>query len=486
MKRHARSRIAIVGIDGFSPSTLQHFLGDGVMPALASLAARGVRVPLVSTLPATTPVAWAAMSTGCYPAKNGIEGFLLHRPGRRLDDRISGVYADLMTAEPIWQTACLNGLSSYVVKFPLSYPSAATLRVDGAAGWGGLTCLHEAAASGVSRWPDGENALISAVEQWAGQPPAGLSPVWLGCLSLSSTWGHAPIRFALALSTSEDGPAVSIANDPDWGSLLTTLLRGEWSDPVEIPAADRRGKVRRCALRFKALALETDPVSVQLFNTPVHELSGHSLPDSLWQKHRRAAGPIEEQTDPSLLFSGAIDVATHVDRCQLNTDWLCRISQSVLRDEPWDLFMVHTHIVDWAHHVLHGAIDSRHPRFEPDRADQADALLRHFYAMTDRLVASVIDAAGDDANIIVMGDHGQDLHHTTVRFNHWLAGTGYLAFRDDDPTAIDWTRTLACTLGNSVVPQSRGARTHRYRRSGPRRCADRRALRGIARHFRSA
>ena len=450
MKRHARPRIAVVGIDGFSPSTLQHYLGDGVMPALASLAARGARVSLVSTLPATTPVAWSAMSTGCYPSKNGIEGFLLHRPGRRLDDRISGVYAEQMTAEPIWQTACLNGLSSYVVKFPLSYPSTATLRVDGAAGWGGLTCLHEAAASRTSRWPDRQDASVSESALWAGQAPAHLTPVWFGQLSLSNTWGHEPVLLDLALSESEDGPALSIAYGADWGSLFTTLLRGQWSDPVKVDAANRRGEVRRCALRFNTLALQTDPASFRLFNTPLHELDGHSHPDALWQKHLRAAGPIEEQTDPSLLFSGAIDIATHVDRCQLNTDWLSRISQSILRDEPWDLYMVQTHIVDWAHHLLHGAVDPRHPRFESDRADEAEGLLRHFYAMADQLVATVIDAAGEDANIIVMGDHGQDLHHTTIRFNHWLAGAGYLAFGDDNPAAIDWRRTRACVLGNGV------------------------------------
>ncbi|MGY4568073.1 MULTISPECIES: alkaline phosphatase family protein [Bradyrhizobium] len=450
MKRHARPRIAVVGIDGFSPSTLQHYLGDGVMPALASLVARGARVPLISTLPATTPVAWTAMSTGCYPSKNGIEGFLLHRPGRRLDDRISGVYAEQMTAEPLWQTACLNGLSSYVVKFPVSYPSAATLRVDGAAGWGGLTCLHETAASGTRSWPDSEDATISEAAPWLGQAPEQFAPVWFGRLSLPNTWGHAPVCFDLAVSEGKDGPTLSIAHGADWSNLVMTLLRGEWSNPIEIEAVNRRGVLRRCALRFKTLAAETSPVSFQLFNTPLHELDGHSHPDALWQKHLRAAGPIEEQTDPSLLFSGAIDIATHVDRCQLNIDWLSRISRSILRDEPWDLYMVHTHIVDWAHHLLQGAIDPRHPRFEPNRADEAEGLLRHIYALTDQLVATVIDAVGESANVIVMGDHGQDLHHTTVRFNCWLAEAGYLCFRDDDPAEVDWGRTRACVLGNGV------------------------------------
>jgi predicted AlkP superfamily phosphohydrolase/phosphomutase len=451
MARHAGSRVAVVGIDGFSPLLLQRYLDQGVMPALSSLAKRGVTVPLVSTLPATTPVAWAAMSTGCHPSSNGIEGFLLHRPGRRLDDRISGVYAEQMTAEPIWQTAFLNGLSSFVVKFPLSYPStAATLRIDGAAGWGGLTCLHEVAASRASTWPHDASGTIAAAPPWRGEPPAGTNPLWFGRLSLPNIWRDAPVVFELAVAIRGGAPTVSFGCDADWSSTVATLKRGEWSEPIEVAALNRRGDRRRCALRFKVQAIEGDPVTLNLFNTPVHEIDGHSHPDSRWQKYLRAAGPIEEQTDPTPLFSGAIDVATHVDRCQLNTDWLSRVSRSILQTEPWNLYMVQTHIVDWAHHILHGAVDRRHPRFDPGRADEADALLRRFYAMADQLVATVIDASGEDANIVVMGDHGQDLHHTTVRFNYWLAEAGYLAFSDEAAGTIDWSRTRACVLGNGV------------------------------------
>src|ERR1044072_9894280 len=110
MTARPHSRVAIVGIDGFSPLSIARYLDDGVMPSLQALVARGVSVPLVSTLPATTPVAWAAMSTGAHPSTNGIEGFLLHRPGRRLEDRISGGSSESITAEPIWPTAGLNGL----------------------------------------------------------------------------------------------------------------------------------------------------------------------------------------------------------------------------------------------------------------------------------------------------------------------------------------------------------------------------------------
>ncbi|MDI1284212.1 MAG: alkaline phosphatase family protein, partial [Reyranella sp.] len=409
MFQQAQRRVALVGIDGFSPPFIERYLREGAMPALKALMERGVTIPLVSTIPATTPVAWAAMSTGTYPATNGIEGFLLHRPGRCFDDRLSGVYADQLNAEPIWQTAFLNGLSSFVVKFPVSYPSvAATLRIDGAAGWGGLTCLHEIAGARTNGWPENKDGTIEQSAGWRGAVPNGLVPLWFGTLTLPNVWGRAPIVFALAVSARDADTVVSIAHVPDWQAADTTLGPSEWSEPILVEAVDRRGERRRCAARFKALAVGRAPLRLRLFNTPVHELEGHTNADDRWRRHLLAAGPIEEQTDPTPLFSGAIDMATHVERCRLNTDWLCRVSRSILESEPWNLFMVHTHIVDWAHHLLHGAVDPRHPLYDAARADEADSLIRRFYAMTDELVASVVESAGGEANVIVMGDHGQD------------------------------------------------------------------------------
>ncbi|NUT53719.1 MAG: hypothetical protein HOV94_41480, partial [Saccharothrix sp.] len=145
-RNRQRRRLVLVGLDGFSPRWLDRLLDDGRLPALASMRRDGATADLYSTLPATTPVAWASIATGAWPSTHGVEGFLVHRPGDALDRRVSGCYSTRCAAEPLWETATRAGLRSCVVKFPVSYPSdSATLRVDGAAGWGGLHCLHELA-----------------------------------------------------------------------------------------------------------------------------------------------------------------------------------------------------------------------------------------------------------------------------------------------------------------------------------------------------
>lgn len=445
----SRRRLAIVGIDGFAPDWLDRYLDEGVMPALAAIREHGTTVPLVSTLPATTPVAWATIATGCHPSKTGIEGFLLHRPGNGLDERLSGTYADRCNAEAIWETATLSGKRACVVKFPLSYPSTtAALRIDGAAGWGGIRCLHEAASTSVSdseRDVPGGGRFVADQTPWQGAERAPLA--WRARLELPSPWSERRLSVFVAI-TDEPSPRVVLATAPAWHDVLAILAAGEWSAPLCITGPGRRGE-SACAVRFKVLDVRHEGPRIRLFNTPVHELEGHSYPPERAARHLAAAGPIEEQTDPSLCLAGAIDLETQLERCRLNVDWLASVSTSVLLNEEWDLFLVHVHVVDWAHHLLHGALDPRHPAYDAAAAIRAEHLLSAHYRLADRLVAAVCEALDESDDVMVLGDHGQDLHHTTMRVNEVLASHGLLAWSGEDD-AVDWTRTRAYAAGNYV------------------------------------
>lgn len=451
--RHRRARVAIVGIDGFVPAVADAFVNAGAMPALAALKARGASLRLVSTVPATTPVAWAAMATGCHPDVNGIEGFLLHRSGRQLGDRLSGITSDRMTAEPIWDTVALNGRKAFVVKFPLSYPSMLpALRVDGAAGWGGVTCMHEVAQARTSRVGKG----LESAAAWGGTPPEEMhGEARFGRVTLPTLWGGPPLILHVGAVQPADGsvPRLAIALRPSWDTVVCRTALASVSESFQAIAHGRNGP-EPVALRCKLIDWKPEPQpdswnGIALFTTAAHATSGHSHPASTFARHAEFAGPIEEECDPELLFAGDIDLETHYERSRLSAEWLMRISRSILTREDWDLFMVQAHFIDWAHHVLEGALDARHPLHNAGRKPEAQALLRAFYVLADELIATVAEAAGQNANLFVMGDHGQDLHHTTFRANQWLREEGLL-FGGVGDAPFDWTRSKALALGNSV------------------------------------
>lgn len=440
----ASRRVAVVGIDGFSPVWIERFLAEGSMPNLERVRAAGATVPLLSTIPATTPVAWASVATGCHPSSTGIEGFLLHFPGNALDRRVSGAYSTRCRREPLWETATLWGKRAFVVKFPLSYPSSgATLRIDGAAGWGGILCLHQACASGVA-----ETDLPGASRFVASPSAPAMSDeaLWSGALEIDTLWGGPPL--AIACEVGED---LSLRLWPSTdGAEGVRLVAGQWSPMLEVRAHGRTGE-ESCAVRFKLLALDHQGsnVQVRLFHGPVHALDGHSHPAGVAEAHLVRAGPVEEETEPSLLLNGLIDFDTHLERCRFNSDWLQRLSASILEHEEWDLLMVHIHIVDWAHHLLEGEVDPRHPLHRPEQQAVAVDRLRSHYRAADDLVGAVATRLSAGDNIVVLGDHGQDLTHTTVRLNEAFAREGWLRWAGDGDQ-VAWSGTKVYAAGNYV------------------------------------
>lgn len=437
-----QSRLLLLGVDGFSLSWLQRFIDQGALPGFASMLRDGSRVRLVSTLPATTPVAWATIATGAPPSRTGVEGFLVHRPGNRLDQRVSGCYAHRCRAEPIWETATHCGRRSMVVKFPLSYPSnSATFRIDGAAGWGGLRCLHELASPAVTSTGGGPARAGAPRFEGDGSSPGSMR--WV----IPTLWGGPDIDVWVTLETEAGAPVVSLARAPR-DNPIARLRPGEWSAPLIGRGVGRRGEAE-LAFRVKVLSASLNPPSLRLFNTALHELRGHSFPLEMWDRYLEQVGPIEEQTEPSLVFSDGLDLDTQLELFELNARWLQRASTHILESERWDLFMVQAHFIDWAHHLLAGVLDPRHPDFDPDKTRQYEAMLLESYRLADQLISTLRGAVPDDTNVVVLGDHGQDLHHTTFHANEWLAREGLLSWGGDGDE-VDWPRTRAYAAGNYV------------------------------------
>lgn len=451
--RSEQRRLLLIGIDGFSPPWLSRFMAEGALPGFAGMARDGSQVPLVSTLPATTPVAWATIASGAPPSRTGIEGFLIHRPGDPLDQRVSGCYAHRCRTEPIWETASMCGRRSVVLKFPLSYPSTtASLRVDGAAGWGGLRCLHELASpaltvAGEAGSQDGPRLHLDPARS-EDRSEDGSGGRVRGRWCIPTLWGGPDIILWCSMARSTAGePLLALSWAPE-AAPIATLRAGEWSQPLRGRGTGRQGEVD-FAFRVKALALSVDPPVLRLFHTALHELQGYASPAATWERYLADIGPIEEQTDPSLMLSGGIDMDTQLELFRLNADWLQRAATTLMHGERWHLFMLQVHFVDWAHHMLHGAIDPRHPDYDPAKAPHYIDILRQSYRLADTLIVRLREAVVGEADVVVVGDHGQDLHHTTLHTNEWLAAQGLLRWAGAG-NEIDWRNTRAYAAGNYI------------------------------------
>jgi hypothetical protein len=73
--------VIVLGFDGLDPTLVTRWMSEGQLPNLARLAAQGSFLPLRSTNPATSPVAWSTFMTGCNPGKTGLFDFTGTQPG---------------------------------------------------------------------------------------------------------------------------------------------------------------------------------------------------------------------------------------------------------------------------------------------------------------------------------------------------------------------------------------------------------------------
>lgn len=439
-------RLCVIAVDGFSRQRLDQYLAAGELSAVRRLRDQGSSVPLISTVPATTPVAWATVATGAPPSVHGIEGFLLQPPDRALGDRVSGCFAHRCRVEPLWTSAVLEGRRALVVKFPLSYPSPTpSLRIDGASGWGGLKCLHELISTAVWSMDPVPGELAIDVQA---APPAAEGR-WRGRVELPCLWRDAVVPIDVELHGS------TVALRAADGRSLAVVSQGEWSSPLLMDAPGRRGDARG-AFRVKVLEASQAAGRLRIFSTPVHETRGHSQPEHLWVEVEERAGPIEEQTEPALFFAGLVDLETQMELFELHVDWLARATTAAIEIMDPHLTMVHVHILDWAHHMFQGAVDPEHPGYDADAAPVYELALRRCYALVDGLIARV-SAAAAGANVVVLGDHGQDVHHTTVRVNERFSARGWLHW-NQDASGPDTSRTRVYAMGNYVYINAVGGR----------------------------
>jgi predicted AlkP superfamily phosphohydrolase/phosphomutase len=125
-----------------------------------------------------------------------------------------------------------------------------------------------------------------------------------------------------------------------------------------------------------------------------------------------------------------------------------RVARRLVKDKPWDFFMLVEMGPDRLHHVFWQHFDPQHPKYQP--GNRFESAFQDYYRFLDKQVGSLIEALPGDAVIVLMSDHGARRMVGGVCFNEWLAREGYLRFEEepDGPTpiskaAVDWPKTVA-------------------------------------------
>ena len=130
------------------------------------------------------------------------------------------------------------------------------------------------------------------------------------------------------------------------------------------------------------------------------------------------------------------------------TERRMQVARRLIKNKPWDFFMMCEIAPDRLHHVFWQYYDPRHPLYEA--GNRYETAFQDYYRFLDRELGSLLELVPDDAVTMLMSDHGATPMMGGLCFNDWLVQEGYLAMNETvkQPTPIkdapiDWSRTVA-------------------------------------------
>ena len=492
---NAPARMVILGVDGMDPKLLGQYMKEGVVPNLSRLASTGGFMPLATSNPPQSPVAWSTFITGTDPGSHGIFDFL-HLDRENLTpymstSRIQGTsitvplgqwriplkspHTELLRqGTAFWELLEKNGVHTRLFQIPANYPPVET---SGQA----ISGMGTPDLQGTS----GTFTLYTNAPDWkAGSVSGGI----IERVTLSDGVGRGRITGppnALLESSPSVTADLEVTVDPQnpvalvrVGNGKMLLQQGEWSDwlPVRFDLmrhiASVSGMVRFYLKEVRPhLLLYMTPVNID----PRDPAQTIAAPAQYAYDLAEEAGPFyteEMPEDTKALRAGVLTAHEFLTQTQLVLDERKRLLDAELRrfagENERSLMFFYFSSIDQRHHMLYREADPADPLRPADTAEDLANAMRDTYRQIDEQVGKVLSAVGDNTAVVVMSDHGFAPFRRQVHLNRWLEQQGYLRLTDSFNRnkyewlqGIDWSATRAFAIGlNSLYLNVRGREKH--------------------------
>ncbi len=459
--RHA-ARVVLLSLDGSGQGLLDDAVARGVMPNLAALRARGsVASGVLSTMPAKTAAAHAALYTGSWSDRNGVADNDLVFPGAPLSELSDGFTSVALQAEPLWAAAARQDLDAVTVSTTQSWPFSTYFDEHRFPGYYGrhLTLI------------DGYQNTEAADRVYAA---ADLHPrpvgTWLGPLPAHE--GEIREVEIEDLGVTIDGLLYDDPADPAHG--FDTLYLGLDRDPkggLALKPAPLRDDASafgalsvpmsggEAGLQFRLFALSPDGTDLTLYRAAAHvvrsnktriepvalEATGGFVGNGAERAYR--AGRL----GPSL-WNGGDGTAErrYLETVALAIRQMERLDLFALDRLPWDILFAYLPYPDEALHAWYGHLDPTLPGHDLALAARLQPYLDRVLRLVDDHVGRLAARLGDRTILAVAGDHGVMGVDHVVRPNAALAKAGLLVLDADG--RVDYARTRAVYWpGNSIL-----------------------------------
>lgn len=239
------------------------------------------------------------------------------------------------------------------------------------------------------------------------------------------------------------------ATAPAWATFMTgknpgkhgifdlTLLKDHTIQ--ELPVDTTRLKGQRIWDLLTEAGLDSIVLNVPVTWPPL-PLKGILFSDFLTPKsENRISWPeeiqdeIESQFGPFRLYFNQVytprNIGNVLDEAFENLEYRFKTARYLIKNNPWNLALVHCFGTDRLQHELFHLLDPKHPAYREQESREYKKRFEGYFSELDRLCCELKDLAGEDASFIIMSDHGMGPVHDYLVFNVWLSENGFLRFR---------------------------------------------------------
>jgi len=458
---------------GDNYEAIKPLLAEGRLPNLARLLEEGTIFPnALPPFPTLTGSNWATIATGAWPGTHGVTDMSYHVTGEPAEHWHSGFTSDAVEAQTIWEALADDDKKSIILKYTGSWPprDPGIIMVDGGGGrpfWGGsiLELSHSQLFSTESR-PNAAQLQTRPAQGWSAlpkstqpvlefgfdyQPTTGRIPEFLQFNGEAIVEGESTGLWGLLYASGSNGyDTVTVSSDKDISKAWVTLKPGQWSETLE-RTFHIQGEAQQGAFRILFNILDAKEGKFSLYFTQVYPVDAFTQPPELGRVLTEKFGAYINHPGFSARAMDWITDEQFIELLDYQNEWLAQAGQYLMENYEWDLFAMQAHCIDFANHAFLLECDA-----SQSAKEEALRKLHRCYESADRMVGKLVEAAGSEALICVVSDHGATANLCPeVSINDILEEAGLLVY--EEPTSdevipkIDWSRTTAVQQRNAFI-----------------------------------
>jgi predicted AlkP superfamily phosphohydrolase/phosphomutase len=475
-KKETPQKVLILGLDGIDHRLLQRWMEEGKLPNFQKLASQGGFLPLRTSIPPQSPVAWSNFITGMNPGGHGIFDFVHRDPehylpvfsatettevkktiriGNLVLPLSGGEVKNMRQGRAFWQILEEHDIPATIFKIPANYPPVPTKQrtISGMGtpdilGSYGIFNYYTTEAKELKQ--DIGGGRIHETHVLANSVGATLPGPRN---TYKKDRPESGIEFKVFIDPANPVAKISI-QDHEF-----ILKEGEWSSwkRVRFNMIPTQSIGGICLFYLKQVRPH-----FKLYVSPVNIDPGQPvLPISTPKGYSKEL----EKRFGSFFTKGLPADTSALDNDVLDDGEFLELDDLVLRErlEMFDyelarfssgLLFYYVSSTDQRQHMFWRLIDKEHPSYDPVLAKEYGNTIENIYKETDKMLAKAMEKADKDTVIIVMSDHGFSPYRRSFNLNTWLKESGYHTLinpwkqgREDLFMNTNWSRTKAYSFG---------------------------------------